>query len=72
MKYVGLTKSGFHRRMYNYQKPGSTQRTSLRLNEIIAEQLGAGTMVEIYIAVPPALELERPSHPHGGRAGRPG
>jgi hypothetical protein len=54
--YVGLTKSGFHRRMYNYQKPGATQRTSLRINEIIGGHVAAGTVVEIYIAVPPALE----------------
>lgn len=56
VKYVGLTTSGFQRRMYNYQKPGATQRTSLRLNRLIAEQLGAGDAVEIYIAVPPPLE----------------
>ncbi|TIP11332.1 GIY-YIG nuclease family protein [Mesorhizobium sp.] len=56
VKYIGLTKSGFHRRMYNYQKPGSTQRTSQRLNEIITEQLGIGAVVDIYIAAPPALE----------------
>jgi hypothetical protein len=42
--------------MYNYQKPGSTQRTSRRLNEIITEQLGIGAVVDIYIAAPPALE----------------
>lgn len=56
VKYVGLTKSGFHRRMYNYQKPGATQRTSQRINEIIVEHVAAGTIVEIYVAVPPALE----------------
>lgn len=56
VKYVGLTKMGFHRRMYSYSKPGSTQRTSQRINEIIGEHVGAGTVVEVYIAVPPALE----------------
>lgn len=56
VKYVGLTKSGFHRRMYHYQKPGATQSTSIRINHIIAEHVGAGTVVEVYIAVPPALE----------------
>jgi len=54
--YVGLTKMGFHKRMYSYQRPGSTQRTSQRINQIIGERVGAGTVVEIYIAVPPALE----------------
>jgi len=56
VKYVGLSKSGLHRRMYNYQKPGPTQTTSQRLNEVIAEHTAAGTAVEIYVAVPPALE----------------
>lgn len=56
VKYVGLTKSGFHRRMYSYRRPGSTQRTSLRLNEIIVQHLSGGFAVEIYIAVLPALE----------------
>ncbi|WP_153064545.1 GIY-YIG nuclease family protein [Agrobacterium sp. LAD9] len=56
IKYVGLTKMGFHRRMYSYSKPGSTQRTSKRINGIIAKHAAAGTIVEIYIAVPPALE----------------
>lgn len=54
--YVGLTKSGFNKRMYSYQRPGSTQRTSQRINEIIGGHVTAGTVVEIYIAVPPALE----------------
>lgn len=56
IKYVGVTKSGFHRRMYNYQRPGPTQSTSIRINQIIAQHVGAGTVVEVYIAVPPALE----------------
>lgn len=56
VKYVGLTKSGFHRRMYNYQRPGATQSTSIRINQTIADLIAAGTVVEVYIAVPPALE----------------
>lgn len=56
IKYVGLTKMGFHRRMYSYSKPGNTQRTSQRINNIIAQHASAGTVVEIFIAVPPALE----------------
>lgn len=42
--------------MYSYSKPGSTQRTSQRINELIGEPARVGAMVEIYIAVPPALE----------------
>lgn len=56
VKYVGLTKTGFHRRFYSYQKPGARQRTSLRLNAMISELLGGGTIIEIYLATPPALE----------------
>ncbi|QOF74504.1 GIY-YIG nuclease family protein (plasmid) [Aminobacter sp. SR38] len=56
VKYIGLTKMGFARRMYSYSKPGSTQRTSQRINGIIGEHSRAGAVVEIYIAVPPALE----------------
>ena len=56
VQYVGLTKSGFHKRMYNYQRPGPTQVSSQRLNAIITEHVAAGTVVEIYVAVPPALE----------------
>lgn len=56
IKYIGLTKMGFHRRMYNYQKPGATQSTSIRINQIIAEHIAGNEAVEIYIAVPPALE----------------
>lgn len=56
VKYVGLTKSGFHRRMYNYQRPGATQSTSIRINQTIADLVAAGTIVEVYIAVPPQLE----------------
>ncbi len=56
IKYVGLTKMGLHRRMYNYRKPGATQRTSRRIHQIILKQVGSGTVVDIYIAVPPMLE----------------
>lgn len=56
VKYIGLTKAGFHRRFYNYQRPGPTQRTSQRLNGMIRELAAAGFVVEIYLATPPALE----------------
>lgn len=56
IKYIGLTKRGFHRRMYNYQKPGATQSTSIRINQVIAEHIASGEPVEIYLAVPPALQ----------------
>lgn len=54
--YVGLTRMGFHRRMYNYQRGNERQRTSHRVNLIIAEHVRSGVSVEIYIATPPQLE----------------
>lgn len=47
---------GLARRIYFYGKPGVTQRTSLRINATIVEELGAGAGIEIYTAVPPDLE----------------
>ena len=54
--YVGITRTGFHRRMYNYQLGHHRQRTSHRINGILTEQVRAGVIVEIYGASPPALE----------------
>lgn len=54
--YVGITRAGFHRRMYNYQRGHYRQRTSHRINGILNEQIKAGVVVEIYGATPPALE----------------
>lgn len=54
--YVGLTRMGFHRRMYNYQRGNVRQRTSHRINEIIAAHVSGGTAIEVYLATPPALE----------------
>ncbi|WP_296585363.1 GIY-YIG nuclease family protein [Xanthobacter sp.] len=54
--YVGITRKGFHRRMYNYQRGHHRQRTSHRINGIITEQITAGVVVDIYGATPPALE----------------
>ncbi|WP_174851674.1 GIY-YIG nuclease family protein [Youhaiella tibetensis] len=56
VKYIGLTKSSFHRRMYNYQRPGATQSTSIRINQTIADHVAAGRVVEVYVAIPPPLE----------------
>jgi len=54
--YVGVSRRGFRQRMYNYQRGYHRQRTSHRINLIIAEQVRAGIVVEIYGATPPALE----------------
>jgi hypothetical protein len=54
VRYVGLTRVGFDKRMQNYRAGHVRQRTSHRINAIILEHIGAGTMVEIYLATPPA------------------
>lgn len=54
VRYVGLTLVGFDRRMQNYRGAHVRQRTSYRVNAVILEHIGAGTVVEIYLATPPA------------------
>jgi hypothetical protein len=54
VRYVGLTRVGFDRRMQNYRGAHVRQRTSHRINAVILEHIGAGTVVEIYLATPPA------------------
>lgn len=39
-----------------YQKPGASQRTNIRLNELIRAQIGDGRTVEILLAHPPDAE----------------
>lgn len=56
VKYVGVSRAGIASRMANYRAGQKGQRTSARVNEIIAEHLTGGSIVEIYIAMPPALE----------------
>ena len=67
VKYAGLTKIGFQRRMYSYSKPASTQRTRQRINETIGGHLASDTVVKVYIAVPPAHEWnDLPIHTAAG------
>lgn len=56
VRYVGLTRAGFHKRMGNYRSGNPQQRTSHRINRVILEQVSAGTVVEIYLATPPAID----------------
>lgn len=56
IKYVGVSRAGIASRMANYRAGQKGQRTSARVKAIIAEHLTAGTVVEIYVALPPALE----------------
>lgn len=50
--YIGSATMGLKKRLYFYAKPGSTQRTSIRINGLIIEQLKAGNNVEVIAAFP--------------------
>ncbi|KQU92755.1 hypothetical protein ASD12_25795 [Mesorhizobium sp. Root102] len=56
IKYIGVSRAGIRSRMSNYRLGQAGQKTSARVNQIINEHVSAGTVVEIYIAMPPALE----------------
>jgi len=43
---------GLKKRLYFYGKPGSTQRTSIRINGLIKKELKAGRKVELIAAFP--------------------
>lgn len=54
--YVGVATMGIAGRLHFYAKPGSTQRTSLRLNQMIKTELATRPFVDIYTAEPGDLE----------------
>jgi hypothetical protein len=56
IKYVGVSRAGIRSRMSNYRLGQTGQKTSARVNLIINEHAAAGTLVEVYVAMPPALE----------------
>ena len=56
IKYIGVSRAGIRSRMSNYRLGQAGQKTSARVNQIINEHVTAGTVVEIYIAMPPSLE----------------
>lgn len=51
-QYVGVASMGLSKRLYFYSKPGATQRTSQRINEILRAELSRGGAIEIYTASP--------------------
>jgi hypothetical protein len=53
VQYVGLASKSLAQRLGFYRTPGATQRTNIRLNEIIRGHLEKGTLVEIFLAHPP-------------------
>ncbi|HEY7557149.1 MAG TPA: GIY-YIG nuclease family protein [Candidatus Binatia bacterium] len=54
--YIGVATMGLAKRLYFYAKPGATQRTSKRLNEVIKNELCRVRFIEIYTAMPADLE----------------
>jgi hypothetical protein len=54
--YVGLASKSLRQRLGFYRKPGASQRTNIRLNEIIRDHIARGTIVQILIAHPPDRE----------------
>lgn len=55
-QYVGLASKSLRQRLGFYRKPGVSQRTNLRLNEVIRGHLAKGTVVQIFTAQPPDHE----------------
>lgn len=50
--YVGSTTMGLKKRMYFYERPGKGQKTNLRINPLIADQLRSGKKVWLLAANP--------------------
>ncbi len=56
VQYVGLASKSLHQRLGFYRKPGPSQRTNIRLNEVIRGHLGEGRTVQVLIGHPPDHE----------------
>ena len=56
VQYVGVATMGLAKRIYFYAKPGISQRTSLRLNGVIRNELAKGKSVQVLYACPDHLE----------------
>jgi hypothetical protein len=56
VQYVGLASKSLRQRLGFYRKPGASQRTNVRLNEIIRGHIAQRTVVQIAIAHPPDFE----------------
>jgi hypothetical protein len=71
VQYVGVSAKSLRQRFGFYVKPGSTQTTSIRLNEMIRGQIERGAVVEILLAHPPDQEWRglKVSGPEGLEAG---
>lgn len=56
VQYVGLASKSLRQRLGFYRKPGPSQRTNVRLNEIIRGHTEKGATVQILIGHPPDFE----------------
>lgn len=46
--YIGKTTNTLESRMYQYQNPGPSQHTNIRVNSLLSEMLSRGATVDIY------------------------
>ncbi len=46
--YVGKTTNALAHRMYQYQRPGKSQRTNMRVNKLMAGLLAAGKKISVF------------------------
>jgi len=56
--YVGLTLSGLKTRLDQYHRGHEGQRTSARINDLIAQTLLAGKRVKVLVATPEPIEWQ--------------
>jgi hypothetical protein len=54
--YVGVATMGLAKRIYYYARPGVSQRTSLRLNDIIRTELQSASEIDVLIAQPEDMQ----------------
>ena len=52
VQYVGVATMGLAKRLYFYARPGKTQRTSLRLNQLMRSELSVGRKIAVLVASP--------------------
>ena len=55
-RYVGVASRSLAQRLYMYSRPGISQRTNIRLNAALCDELAVGSIVDVYVANPPDLE----------------
>lgn len=66
--YVGVATMGLAKRLYFYGRPGVSQRTSLRINAIIIDELARHPKIDVS-AFSTRSRMERSADPRKRRAG---